>query len=286
MLVILLAGCSGCDVKNAEQHDVDTPTKDPLLGDAGEIPLSASQIKLVEPQTPDSYQGDPYFYSPNIIYDEWLSTKGHDGHYSLPILPNHIQQQIYDINVWTDESGQLRTKAGPITKEEHVRLELDIIDQVFTTDLDMAKYLFVVDLYDRKYVQEYAQKALDKNPNDYNTLYVWTEAQTAPDKIVKGCRKLLAQNPNSAHVLWRIGATLVYDGKHQKEIEEGIGHLKRSAAIDPDLYKGAAFIYLGEAYLKLKDTPKALESYKRAKNIYHTSSRQYIIDSIEKREQP
>ncbi len=270
-------------MKNAKHHGVDTTTKDPLLGDAGEIPLSASQTKLVEPRTPDSYQGDPYFYSHNIIYDEWLSTNGHDGQYSLPILPNHIQQQIHDINVWTDEDGQLRTKAGPITKEEHIRLELDIIDRVFTTDLDMAKYLFVVDLYDRKYVQEYVQKALDKNPNDYNTLYVWTEAQTDPDKIVEGCRKLLAQNPNSAHVLWRIGVTLVYDGKHQNEIEEGIGHLKRSAAITPVLYKGAAFIYLGEAYLKLKDTLKALEAYKRAKNIYHTSSRQHIIDSIENR---
>ena len=255
-------------------------TKDPLLGNAGEISLFPSQPKIVAPKTPDDYKGNPYLYIPNIEYETHI--RSHLGEISAPLLSPHIQQKLDEMYIWA-EDDKMMTKEGPTTKEEYTRMRLDIIAEGFS-DLDMAKYLILVGYPDDKYVKEYAQKALNANPNDYQTLYVWTQAQTEQAKRVIGYRKLFEQNPNSSEILFFLGTHLAWEGKTRGEAEKAIDYLKRSAALDPKYLRGEAYRVLGGIYLGQSDSDTALAFYKRAQEIYHWEVTQENIERIEKGE--
>lgn len=289
--VYLLTGCNKSKEQTAQPAPVDTPrtiiktptndkTKDPLLGDAGKVPVPPSLPKIAEPEIPDYYKGDPYFYIPSIEYEIHTSTA--DGDVSYPLLSLQIQQKLDNLGVWS-ASGQIMTEAGPITQEQRTRMEYDIIAEGFS-DLEMAQFIILTGLSDTsvKYAAEYAQKALDENPNDYETLYVWTRVQMDPAKSEQGYRRLVDMNPNSAYLLLMLGRNLVSWENPQTDTKEGITYLKRSAALAPDLKNGLALRVLGDAHLKLKDDDTAIAFYKRAQTIYESADTQNMIELIEK----
>ena len=292
-IVILLAGCSGCSVKNAQKNGVETPiavkdtlTKELLLGDAGEIPIPTSQQQKILPlQTPADYRGDPYFYIQDIEYEKII--KGGEGYGSYPILPPHIEQKLKEIRIWSENNGWM-TPEGPITDDEFQRMRLGIISEGFT-DLEMAKYFILIGLStaNTKYAQEYAQKALDANPDDYQTLYVWTQTQTEDSKRIQGTRKLLEQNPNDAKMLFQLGSLLIdWEQKTKGAFEESIGYLKRSAALDPDYFRGQAYRFLGGIHVHLGDVEEGLAFYKLAQEVYDWEPTREAIERIEKGDRP
>ncbi len=285
MSIILLAGCG---VKTTQKNGVetptavkDTPTKELLLGTL-EIPIPASQQQKIVPlQTPADYKGDPYLYIQNIEYQEYI--KGHEGDSSHPILPPRIEQKLKEMRVWSENNGWMTPK-GPITDDAFERMRLDIISEGFT-DLEMAKYFILIGLSttSTKYAQEYVQKALDANPDDYQTLYVWTRTQTDDAKRIQGARKILEQNPNDAKVLFQLGSLLIdWDRNTKGAFEESIGYLKRSAALDPDYAEGQAYRFLGSIHVHLGDVEKGLAFYKLAQEIYNWEPTREAIERIEK----
>ena len=288
-VVFLLAGCSGCGQKTAEHSPMSvnkTPTagKDPLLGDVGAVPVPPSLPKIIEPQTPDDYEGDPYLYIPTIEYEQ--ITTSHSESVSYPLLPPRIQQKLDNLRIWS-EDGQIMTESGPITEEQRERMRYNIIADDLS-DLEMAQFIMLQGLSDNsvRYAAEYAQKALDQNPDDYHTLYVWAAVQMNPVQRENGYRRLLEMNPNSAHVLVMLGRTLTSWHNPQSDIDEGITYLKRSAALSPFLYDALAFRSLGRAYLKLKANDTAIAFYDRAQTIHYSTDTQEIIRLIERGELP
>jgi len=279
---ILLTCCLGCAQKTTHQTTipVDKTTannKDTLLNDTAERTMPTSQPKIIVPKTPDSYQGDPYFYIPNIKYQMRLTTDG--SAYSYPLLPEQIQQKLKDIQ-------------EPIAEEveEVYRRKLNILAEVLS-DLDMAKYLMyhggeLFKWYDEKYAIEYAQKALDKEPDDYQTIYVWSVCHMALDseKVEYGFRRLVELNPNSAEVLSELGLHLVLQAENRADYEEAIGFLKRAIALEPIGLYGSVYRTMGKAYAKLGDKEKALAFYKHSQEIYYSERTQKVIESLEKEE--
>ena len=254
---ILLTCCLGCAQKTTQRT------------------MPTSQPKIIVPKTPDSYKGDPYFYIPTIEYQMRLTTDGIA--YSYPLLPQQTQQKLKDIQ-------------EPIAEEveEVYRRKLNILAEVLS-DLDMAKYLMyhgheLFRWYDEEYAIEYAQKALDKEPDDYQTLYVWTRIQEDPEKTEYGCRRLVELNPNSAEDLFHLGLHLVLQAENRADYEEAISFLKKSIALAPTDFDGEPYYLMGEAYAKLGDTEKALAFYKRAQQIYYSEKTQKAIESLEKEE--
>ncbi len=256
MTVILLAGC----VQKTKQ-----PTH-----------IDTSPEVTQTPKTPDDYLGDPYLYIANIEYETII--RRHDVKDSRPILPRKIQNKLAALYLQWEE--------GSLTEEEHKRMRHDIISEELGY-LDTAKYIILEKWYPESAAAEYAQKALEQKPNDYNTIYVWTETRTDPAEKVEGLRKLLAQNPNSPEILFHLGVRLLnWETKTHKDYEELIGYLKRSAALAPDLYRGGAYRKLGKIYLDLKDKETALAYYKRAQEIYDLEITREYIELIEKGELP
>ncbi len=278
---ILLTGCGRIYTK-----DIDQPTKEMLLGNAGEIPVQASQQqKIVPPQTPADYKGDPYFYIPSIEYEILTTSAGEDVSY--PLLSPQKQQKLKEMRVWSENGGWM-TPEGPITEEAFQRMCLDIIADGFS-DLEMAQFIILEGLSEtsRKYAAEYAQNALDANPNDYQTLYVWTQTQTDNAKRIQGNRKLLKQNPNHAKVLFQLGSLLIdWEQKTKGAFEESIGYLKRSAALDPDYARGQAYRFLGNIHVHLGDVEKGLAFYRLAQEIYDWEPTREAIVRIEKGDRP
>lgn len=282
LAAILFTCCLGCAQKITQQTTipVDKTTannKDTLLNDTAEGTMPTSQPKIIAPKTPDSYKGDPYFYIPSIEYQMRLTTDGRA--YSYPLLPQHTQQKLKDIQ-------------EPIAEEveEVYRRKLNILAEVLS-DLDMAKYLMdhgreLFRWYDEEYALEYAQKALDKEPDDYQTIYVWSVIHTGLDaeKVEYGFRRLVELNPNCAEMLYDLGLHLVLQAENRADYEEAIGFLKRSIALEPTGLYGSVYHTMGEAYAKLGDKEKALAFYKHSQNLYYSKKKQKVIESLEKEE--
>lgn len=264
LAAILLTCCLGCAQKTPHQTTI------PII-----------------PKTPDNYKGDVYYYIPSIKYQMRLTSNGIA--YSYPLLPEQIQQKLKDMPDWS-ENGEIMADDGLITEEEFYRRKLNILAEAFS-DLDMAKYLIAHGYeefrwYDEIYAAEYAQKALDKEPDDYQTLYVWTSIHTALDaeKTEYGFRRLVELNPYPAEELYNLGLHLVVAGENRADYEEAIGFLNRSIALAPNGFVGGAYRAMGQAYAKLGDREKALTFYKRSQKIYYGERTQKVIESLEKEE--
>lgn len=241
-------------------------------------------VKNAPPDTtahtpPDDYRGDPHYWIPGLRYEEHVAS-------SHPLLPPDIQKQLDEFpSLYWTEGDQLMTKEGPLTHEARDRMELEILEAKLSA-LDIAKFL-TVEMYGKnwdKYAREYAQKVLDKNPDDFEALYIWTKLQTDVDTRIQGFRRLVEINPNSAYALLYLGSELFREAKDQTDIQEGIPYLEKSAALDPNLYQGEAFQDLGLAYRKLGDVDKALMYLNRAQAIHESGYRQEIIRLIKEGE--
>lgn len=121
--------------------------------------------------------------------------------------------------------------------------------------LHAAKYLKAGDA-----ARQFAQQAMDENPDDFHTLYVWTQFQSdSPAEQVTGYRRLLEMKPNSARVLFELGTF-----RHAVAASERVRLLEKSIQVEPDaaIRRGRLY-YLAQAYHDSGDTPQAIALLKR-----------------------
>ncbi len=267
MVVILLAGCGGCqsDKEIASPIETSPMITEELAAAAaalGSIDVAEQVASIKPPKTPDTFESDPYFYIRGIEYERLIDS--HGGRGSTPII------SFYTL----DEKRYARSENG----ETAPTLDREIVEILTEglSPLDAAKFLHLEGSYS-EFAMEYAQQALDAAPDDYTTLHVWTYVQE--DRVLQeqGLRRLLSMNPRSEQLYFDLGFLLL----HGNSEDEGIDYLKKSAVLDPGYRRGAALGALGYFY-QFTDIDLALAYYKEAQRYYESSSRRSAIDFIEK----
>lgn len=149
------------------------------------------------------------------------------------------------------------------------REEVDILAEGLDT-LSAAKFLKA--LGHGKYASEYADKALAENPDDFETLLVWTKLRFDDEEREYGYRRLLEMDPNSITVLTGLGSLLANDAP-----EEAIEHLEKANSLDPT----AGLYQLGRAYQRVGEYDKAVTALKKAYQRYNQPRMLSEIRSIE-----
>lgn len=277
MLFILLAGCNGCQKKQEKQ--VVAPPLETSKIIAEEIANAVldlrsidenDQVELIQPPiVPDDFLGDPYFYIPNISYQILISSNG--GSFSVPMVSDDIVAKLHDIYEWRVKN------LGKSFTFDKTRVRVEIMVRGLSP-LDAAKFLHLEGNYP-KFAMEYAQQAIDENPDDYTTLHVWTYVQEDRALRERGLRSLLSMNPRSPKLNLDLGFYLVHSDREQ----EGIDYMKKSVVLDPGYSRAAAFGELGYFY-QFRDADLALAYLKEAQRYYDSSARQGAIDFMEKGE--
>lgn len=279
---ILLAGCNGCQEK--QEKRVVAPPLETSARVAEELANVVSDLQSIDendqrepiqpPIVPDDFLGDPYFYIPNISYQKLVTMNGDDsGSFSVPVVPDDIVAKLHDIYEWRAKN------LGSSFTFDKTRVRVEIMVRGLSP-LDAAKFLHLDGHYP-KFAMEYAQQAIDENPDDYTRLYVWTYVQEDLTLKERGLRSLLSMNPRSPKLNLDLGFYLVHSDREQ----EGIDYMKKSVVLDPSYKRAAALGALGRFY-QFSEADLALAYYKEAQRYYVSSSRQRVIDILEKGERP
>ena len=147
-------------------------------------------------------------------------------------------------------------------KKEWLRQEEERIEAL-TAGMDAftaAKYLYDnhYGANTEPYIRRFAAQALSENPNDFDTLLLYTnllpyKRNAHNPEREAGFRKLLEINPNSLSALVGLAETIYWF-----QPEEAIEHLEKAKQQDP----GLANAYLGFAYQRIGNYDKALEVLK------------------------
>ena len=154
--------------------------------------------------------------------------------------------------------------AGP--PREEVDILADGLD-----DLHAAKFLKALGGH-TPYASEYADKALAANPDDFETLLVWTKLRVDDEEREYGYRRLLEMAPNSITVLTGLGSLLANDAP-----KEAIEHLEKANSLDAT----AGLYELGWAYQRVGEYDKAVTALKKAYQRYNRPRMLSEIRSIE-----
>ncbi len=286
--VILFAGCDGDKQKPPEQ--VEVPTDTPLEITLSEkAQLETVPTTLYPPENPyknltatgktpppdfyTDYAGDLILWIPEFEYkleDEAWPPGANNK--SLPIAPNHAEKWGQYEQREREDFYKLRQRKEDVTSEKRrwdMSREVDAKLADFRAEimtegmnpLNAAKYLAAHNI-NTEHKKQYAQQALDENPDDYHTLLVWTYVQQDFDTQREGWRRLLKMRPNDAYVLSRLG-DITFSA-------EAIPILKKAYQYAPDvskdhpafLKKGIVF-ELAQAYFYwTREDTKALETLK------------------------
>ncbi len=150
------------------------------------------------------------------------------------------------------------------------REEVDILADGLDA-LSAAKFLKALGGY-AAYAREYADKALAANPDDFETLLVWTKLRVDDEEREYGYRRLLEMAPNSITVLTGLGSLLANDAP-----EEAIEHLEKANSLDAT----AGLYELGWAYQRVGEYDKAVTALKKAYQRYNRPRMLSEIRSIE-----
>lgn len=180
----------------------------------------------------------------------------------LPVSPPPSPLPLSQIPSTMPPASQLPSEAEQ--KKDWLRREEERIENL-TAGMDAltaARFLYKlnrgrVGRY-APYIRELTAQALTENPNDFDTILLWTRLQPRksyahnPEQEV-GYRKLLEIDPNSVSAL--VGLA---DAIYWVQPEEAIEHLEKAKLQDP----GLANAYLGFAYQRVGNYDKALELLK------------------------
>ena len=284
IVVILLTGCNGDQQKPPEQVEPQADTQKDVTtfpeADADTTlpttfyPPENPYEDLTETGTapPDDYRGYSTFWIPEFKYQLEPGDMPVEYKESLPIAPNHAEKMArfeqHEKEFYETVEKKLQNVTSEklmreIVKEDRVKLS-GIKAEIMTegmTPLNAAKYLIAHNIRTDHRVQ-YAQQAVDENPNDYHTLLVWTEAQYDLDIRKEGYRRLIKMRPNAAYPLYRLG--------RYTHSAEAIPLLKKAVQYAPETplksgfdIKGGALYHLAIKYYHwTREDAKALETLK------------------------
>ncbi|MDE0086388.1 MAG: hypothetical protein OXU23_11780, partial [Candidatus Poribacteria bacterium] len=215
--VILLAGCNGDKQKPPEQVEVPTDTQI-------EITLSEKAQAETVPSTlypPDNPYEDltvtgtaptsdyvggingDFLWIPEFEY-EWEIEEMPQK--TLPVAPNHAEKWARYEQRQREDFYKLKKRAEGVTSERRLdgmsrETDAELADfraEIMTegmTPLNAAKYLMAHNIR-TEHINQYAQQAVDENPDDFHTQLIWTWAQyygtdDGIGKVKAGYRRLL-----------------------------------------------------------------------------------------------
>ncbi len=186
------------------------------------------------------------------------------GEIPIPEISEEKRKRIsalYDGNSWDKDPSW--AKEGP------PREEVDILAEGLN-NLSAAKYLKALGGY-ADYAREYADKALADNPNDFESLFIWTQLRSSNELAEKelGYRSLLEMDPNSIPTLVGLGSIIKKNAP-----EEAIELLEKANRLDPSegLYE------LGWAYQRIGEYDKAIPMLEKAYGRYN---HRWMLSEIE-----
>ena len=256
--ILLLIGCGCLAIAGYKWLSSSQPTTPKQSSIATPLPrehIAGKRARLLEAARP----------SPARVHPAATRT-----HYSPPEVPAEKRQRISELydrhspdrdNVNRDAEW---ATAGP------PREEVDILVEGLDT-LSAAKFLKALGGYGN-YAREYADKALAENPDDFETLLVWTKLRFDDEAREYGYRRLLEMDPNSITVLTGLGALLANDAP-----EEAIEHLEKANSLSPT----AGLYELGWAYQRVGEYDKAVAALKKAYQRYNQRRMLSEIRAIE-----
>ena len=169
-----------------------------------------------------------------------------------PVIPEDKVDRLEEIRSTVLEQ-QLRGKLTPLEADELLtKRKVEILTEGMDA-LDAAKYLKSL-LHYSEYVEKYAKQAVDEDPNSFEALLLWADYQDSTERE-RAYRKLVDMDPTSVDAWMGLGHSLWYNHP-----EEAVEHLQKANSLDPN----AGLDILGDAYQRLGEYDKALETYKKA----------------------
>ena len=229
---------------------------------------------------PDEYHGDILYWIPGMEYETIVNVDG--TRESKIVLPDHKEKNDRVHKALGKLKVEYAAQGKSASDEEARQISIEIWTDGFSA-LNAAKFLGAGGgALDGKYAIEFAQKALDENPNDFHTLYLWSilhDFNGGPfynreleDKAESGYRRLLEMNPNSVPVLHSLGYHLYIERDIKEDpkqsIAESIVLLQKSVQLDPTYLKGSSLYRLAKSYYAVRDTAKAIETLKRLNSLF------------------
>ena len=169
-----------------------------------------------------------------------------------PVIP---QDKLDRINQIISDTQERRLR-GELTPQEADKLLTKKKVEILTEGMDAlgaAKYLKSL-LHYSEYVEKYAKQAVDEAPNSFEALLLWADYQDSTEREM-AYRKLVDMDPTSVDAWMGLGHSLWYNHP-----EEAVEHLQKANSLDPN----AGLDILGDAYQRLGEYDKALETYKKA----------------------
>ena len=173
-------------------------------------------------------------------------------HPEPPVIP---QDKLDRINQIISDTQERRLR-GELTPQEADKLLTKKKVEILTEGMDAlgaAKYLKSL-LHYSEYVEKYAKQAVDEDPNSFEALLLWADYQDSTEREM-AYRKLVDMDPTSVDAWMGLGHSLWYNHP-----EEAVEHLQKANSLDPN----AGLDILGDAYQRLGEYDKALETYKKA----------------------
>ncbi len=190
------------------------------------------------------------------------------GDLPIPEISEEKRKRIsalYDGYLGND--GNLGNRDPSWAKDGPPQEEIDILVEGMD-NLSAAKYLKALVFND--YAREYADKALAENPDDFETLFIWTRLRSSNEDAdrVAGYRKLLEMDPNFVPALVGLGSKL-----KEESPEEAIELLQKANSLDPSegLYQ------LAWAYQRIGEYDKAVPMLQKA---YERYNRRWMLSEI------
>ena len=182
------------------------------------VAFSEGNVTETEP-IPDNYYGDLFYWIAGMTYETVYTSHGERS--SIPVLS---PEKYDEVSAAFDAYREKHDKS--LSDTEAAEIEVEILTEGMSA-LDAAKYIKVARegaLY-LKYAREFAECALSDNPDDFQTLLVWTELQPAgTEEKVKGYKRLLEMNPNFVRALVGLATNLdqTYQDKKVRLLEKAV----------------------------------------------------------------
>lgn len=280
-LGLILSSCAGYFPLRSQRADLQNATKTPLhVESEPKVVLTSTSIPSTVPDPrekavlnksnpPVDYHGDPLYWISGVEYEIVCGSNGEIASY--PIIPDEKSEQI------SEAFTRYRAKQGKrVSNEQAAEIEVKVLTEGMSA-LDAAKYIKVTFSGPPylNYAREFADCALNENPDDFDVRLIWTELQpTRSEKKIEAYRKLMRIEPNHARVLFGLAMNV-------SDVKESIGYLEKAKAINDEVYQRQVLTELGYRYKAIGENEKALENLKGAEAIHplHTVSRLQFYQS-------
>ncbi|MDE0484030.1 MAG: hypothetical protein OXI67_15740 [Candidatus Poribacteria bacterium] len=296
--VILLAGCNGDKQKPPEQVEITLSEKAqvetvPSTLYPSENPYQDLTVTGTAPISDyvGGINGD-FLWIPEFEY-EWEIEEMPQK--TLPVAPNHAEKfaryEKREKELWDkfkkSMEGVTSEKVIDDRYREH-QIELKNLKAEIMTEgiapLNAAKYLMAHNIR-TEHINQYAQQAVDENPDDFHTQLIWTFAQYSSSddpieniaKVKEGYRRLLEIRPNSAYALYNLGRLT--------HSTDAIPFMKKAYQYAPDvptdhpasLKSSILFSLAQKYYYETREDTKAMETLQHMSKYNPESAEKWII---------